>query len=263
MKAVFRIDRPTMQAFFALILGRFVMWSIWRNVPDKLGSGLLLALVAIDLTILAAQLWLIHRARRVAGTGVVSFTLGLLALIATALTLAVDLDRTALAYLKPPPTLPAQPLLKTIETRVVLTGDIGFDSYNALRATLIADPNLTTLQLDSSGGRIPAARGIARLVREANLATHVSGTCASACTIVLAAGHVRSMEQGSRIGFHSYRLISTVATLSPSDEQERDKSELAAQGISVEFLDRAFATPHDQMWFPSTEELRAAGVLTD
>mgnify|MGYP001168163221 CR=1 FL=1 len=35
-----------------------------------------------------------------------------------------------------------------------------------------------------------------------------------------------------------------------------------ARGVSQDFLDKAFSTPHDDMWFPTIEELTESGIIT-
>lgn len=239
------------------------MLALWTLVPVKPSVSLLVAVLFLDLAVLAWQLTLIRTARRIAGTGFASFALAILAILTVALTLHTDANRMAMAYLRPLP-VPAPPLALEIEQGTVyLSGEIGFDSYNAMAAALRKQVKLTHLELNSDGGRISAARGIARLVREAGLSTRVSGTCASACTIIFAAGKRRTLSDGARIGFHGYRLVSNVTTLDTDAEQERDKAEFIKQGMDPAFVNRALAIPHDDMWFPSRAELRAAGVLTE
>lgn len=142
-----------------------------------------------------------------------------------------------------------------------LSGPIDFTSFVALENTLKAHPDLDTLVLDSLGGRIPAARGLVRLVQEAGLNTHVEGLCASACALAFLAGQKRTLGQAGQLGFHGYRLISTVATLDISEEESRDAAFFARSGVSGTFTQRAFATPHSEMWIPSQQTLKHAGVL--
>jgi len=159
---------------------------------------------------------------------------------------------------------PTQPGPLTREgATATLRGPIGFDSYQALLKALERDSALTTLVLDSPGGRVPAARGLARLVREGAIRTEVYGTCASACTLVFLAGETRVLHAGARLGFHGYRLISGPPLLDPEEEQARDTAYMIARGVAPAFAARAYATPHSNMWFPTRQDLTAAGVLAD
>lgn len=258
-----RVNRQTVTALLALVLGRLAMLTLWTMLPFNPSQTVLLAVVVLDLVILAWQLWLIHRARRLSGTGFASLLMALMAVMAIAFALNTDMNNMASALRRD--TLPPAPqaLLRIEGSRAFLSGDIDFESYNVVQATLAETAGINTLVLDSTGGRIAAARGIARLVRETSLATHVSGICASACTVIFIAGTSRSMSDTARIGFHGYRLVSTVTTLDAQDEEQRDKAAFAAKGISAAFLERAFDVPHDEMWFPTRKTLQAAGVLAD
>ncbi|MGB7318198.1 MAG: hypothetical protein WBC85_09555 [Planktotalea sp.] len=162
------------------------------------------------------------------------------------------------------PALPPAPqaLLKVSEQTVYLSGELTFRSFGALQATLRAYPEINTLALNSPGGRIHAARGLARLVQESELATHVSDTCASACTLPFLAGSVRTMARDAKIGFHGYRLLSTIETLDVEQEEAKDMAAFRAAGVSEGFLKIAFKTPHSGMWFPAYQQLLTDGVLT-
>ncbi len=258
-----RIDQHVLWALSLLVTGRVAMLAIWTVIPTKPSHVVLISILCLDLAVLGWQLLLIHRARRLSGTGLASMLLALITMIAIGFALSTDINRTAAALLREPPSPAARPILKTDGISAHLDEDINFNTYASMQATLQAHPDLQRLTLDSRGGRIAAARGIARLVREAKLDTHVSDICTSACTLIFAAGQNRTMSKQARVGFHGYRLISYVETLNTTDEQDRDKATFIEQGVKSDFIDRAYAVSHDDMWFPSENELRSAGVLTD
>ncbi|WP_431363733.1 hypothetical protein [Planktotalea sp.] len=168
----------------------------------------------------------------------------------------------ALRAMRPPmPPLEA-PVLKTRGTVVYWLGPIDFDSFDALERTLHQNPRLKTLSLDSAGGRIAAARGMARLVSEAKLDTLTSGTCSSACTLVFIAGEKRRLTQEGRIGFHGYKLLSGIQTIDTETEQLRDQKMFEKRGVDSLFLKRAFSVPFEEIWFPDHETLCQAGVTS-
>ena len=58
------------------------------------------------------------------------------------------------------------------------------------------------LNLNSIGGNLDEAFRISEIIIEFNLNTKVVGSCFSSCTIIFLAGNKRSMENGSKLGFH-------------------------------------------------------------
>ena len=162
------------------------------------------------------------------------------------------------------PAIAAQPAPMVVTDGTVrITGTISFATLNRFDATLKAHPAVRRIELMSDGGHVPTARALAVRIETAGLETRAVGLCASACTLVFMAGHARSLAPGAELGFHAYRLESVNPFHSVPDEEARDRSYLSARGVSDSFIARAFATPPDQLWRPTPEELRAAGLLTD
>ena len=118
--------------------------------------------------------------------------------------------------------------------------------------------------LESEGGNIYEARGLAKLIREAKLSTHVETFCSSACTITFIGGIERTLANGAGLGFHQYRVDADymVAFTDPLAEQAKDRALFAEAGVSEAFLERMFREDADGMWFPSVAELLAANVIT-
>jgi len=153
-------------------------------------------------------------------------------------------------------------------TAAIITGEIDFALYAALEQVLADNPDLQEVRLDSVGGAIHAARGLARLVRENGLNTSVQRDCFSACTLVFIAGQSRQLAPQAQLGFHSYaaRLDTSTGKISlgsTDKEQARDRAAFTAAGVSDSFVAQMFDAPHEGLWKPSIEELRAAGVVTD
>jgi hypothetical protein len=167
------------------------------------------------------------------------------------------------------PVAVAAPVTVTTDAAVIrLQGEITLKEFSVVERLLSGEPGFRLLVLHSVGGSIPAARGIARLVEQAGLDTVADGNCFSACTLVFMAGDHRTMTPGSRLGFHSYRTgrVEQGGHLLYGDvgsEQLRDRQYFARRGLSGVFLERIFDAAPDEMWQPSEDELRAAGVLTE
>lgn len=233
----------------------------WGAVPQAgLPGGVIVGLGFADLIVLAlsgAWVWR-NLYRGFGGSGLI-----VRVICAGVFTWSGAMVLTHMGGAAGPPDAPAPPV-RSLPVRggtIEIAGPIDFETFEALARALSGGTDLGQLVLDSGGGRIPAARGLARLVAEAGLDTHVEGTCASACVLVYAAGQNRSLGAQGRLGFHGYKLISVIETIDPQTEQARDAAFYVARGIDAEFIARALSVPHDEMWFPDRSELRAAGVV--
>jgi hypothetical protein len=146
---------------------------------------------------------------------------------------------------------------------VTLSGLFDFGLTRALEALLAEAPEVDLLRLNSGGGRVAEARGVALLVHRHGLAASAVSECSSACTLVLLSAAERYLEPGARLGFHRYGLHSPMVALflDPEAEQARDLALLRGRTVAEAFLARVAATPHETMWFPTTAELIDAGVV--
>ncbi|MGB1110313.1 MAG: hypothetical protein ACPG4N_08150, partial [Gammaproteobacteria bacterium] len=107
-------------------------------------------------------------------------------------------------------------------TGLILNGEIALGITKAMRKAITDNPELQRIELNSPGGNIYEARGLAKLFREYRLATVVTDTCSSACAVSFIGGHQRQLKPGGRIGFHQYRLDADydVPFINPAKEQE-------------------------------------------
>lgn len=145
---------------------------------------------------------------------------------------------------------------------VYLDGMIDFGLTGALETLLQAHPGVRVITLDSGGGLVAEARGVARVIERHRLDTHVESRCHSACTLAYLGGETRSLGPRARLGFHSYRLRSPYLPMfmDPEAEMRRDRSVLAGRGVVPGFLDRVSTTPPSEMWFPSLQAMMDSGV---
>jgi len=74
-------------------------------------------------------------------------------------------------------------------------------------------------------------------------------------------GDSRYAGSGAKIGFHQYALPGLTAE-EQAEITRAGKADLAALGVPSDFVDRVFATPADQMWYPSKDELLNAKIVT-
>lgn len=148
---------------------------------------------------------------------------------------------------------------------VYLGGEVNYLMYHALLLILNQQKDVKMISLDSHGGIVFAARSIAKMIEENQLATHVERQCFSACTMVFAAGQQRTVSERAEVGFHGYSfdMPYRFQTVDPVEEQEKDQAYLLGRGIDAAFLDRAFGTSSKTIWKPTHIELYHAGFTTE
>ena len=164
--------------------------------------------------------------------------------------------------------------------------DIVNDDIARVRTLLQSNPDVTELQLNSSGGSVYAGQEIAWIVMDYGLDTLVVGECTSACVDVFLAGARRRMALGSKIGFHQrYWSPDAVASYyedrradfgwnSPfdygswiyEDTQEEIFEHLTFmidRGVAPGFAVRTMRPDSDDVWYPNRLQLLASGVLRE
>jgi len=149
--------------------------------------------------------------------------------------------------------------------RMRLSGTLELGITVALRAHLERYPGTRTVVLDSPGGNVHEARGLARVIRDNALDTLVTGNCSSACTIAFIGGTRRFLARDARLGFHRYRIDADYPALlsDPEAAQRRDRELYASAGVGTDFIERMFDTAATGLWMLSPRELKEAGVVTE
>ena len=163
--------------------------------------------------------------------------------------------------------------------------EITTEDADTMRDLLRANPGITTLRLNSGGGSVWAAREMARIILDFELDTDVDGECSSSCVRVFLAGQKRTMQRGSKIGFHSrewtpdavesyynnlredkgwdtpFEFASWIYRDTYAEAYE-DMTYAMSRGVAAAFAVEMHA-PRDTMWFPDRTELHGAGLLRD
>lgn len=147
---------------------------------------------------------------------------------------------------------------------LVFEGSIDFGATAEFDQALVDHPGVRRLILDSPGGVVVEARGMANSVGRRGLSTHVEHRCYSACTLVYIAGYPRSIALSGRLGFHRYlqRTSPVYPGLDPDIEQHKDAARFASRDVHAWFIERMFDEPHDSLWMPSRGELFESGIVT-
>ena len=140
-----------------------------------------------------------------------------------------------------------------------VNGPIGYGLAKEVRTVLETNPGVLLIHLNSRGGRVVEARKLRDLIVERHLSTYIGNQCFSACVIAYAAGGERLIDHGAKLGLHQY------SSLRPADlenEYNIDRQFLLAQGVSRQFVERAFKTPNSGVWIPTHKELLEAKLAT-
>jgi hypothetical protein len=160
-------------------------------------------------------------------------------------------------------TKPLPPLSED-GTKVYLKGEFDFDLNSDLQTLIKQHKQISTVQLESNGGLIYAARAIAFTIEKNELNTHVEGVCNSACTVAFMAGIKRTLGENGKIGFHQYEFQKQhpLQVKQAEDEQERDRQYFSERGVSNEFLETVYRSGHHTIWQPKRSILKQSGVIT-
>ncbi len=125
---------------------------------------------------------------------------------------------------------------------------------------------MTTVRLNSGGGRVAEAQKMSDLIRARGLATYVTRECESACTIVFLGGTQRFLYTTAKLGFHqpwARGMTERDQRIAIAQEQARLQ---ALFGLSRGFAERANTASPSGMWYPDQAELlreRVVGAVSD
>lgn len=146
--------------------------------------------------------------------------------------------------------------------QIHLVGTIDLGITDALRTLLDNNPKVHSVILESPGGHIFEARGIAKIIVEEGLDTIVFGECSSSCATAFISGARRLMGPEAKIGFHRYRLDASFAgpNAQPDREFEKDLMYYRQRGVRTGLLAEAAETSWKDMWYPGHAVLLEAGV---
>ena len=156
-----------------------------------------------------------------------------------------------------------------------------------LLKTLKNNPNIKIIHLTSLGGFISAAVEMADIIIDFELDTHVKEICFSACPLLLIGGETRTLERGSKIGFHRSSWDSNSMKDFYEDKETREiygwknefdfsswvyddsQEEIYSQfkyylerGVSPSFVIETMKARSEDGWYPRRKDLLEANVIT-
>jgi hypothetical protein len=150
-------------------------------------------------------------------------------------------------------------------TTLFINGYFPYGISDNVEKVLQKYPTITTISFTSRGGRSYEGVRIANIIDSHGLNTVVPRSCSSACSIAFLGGHQRHIFEATKLGFHSISLGENEQRLYYLIAKKINKQQFALQnknGIPRYFVDKMNATPPASMWYPSTQELYDAGVIT-
>lgn len=125
--------------------------------------------------------------------------------------------------------------------------------------------------LDSQGGSVSDALEIGRTMRALGVEARLEdgAVCMSACPYMFAGGVVRQVAEGARLGVHqhSFGESSMLPAFLAVEDVQRGQAEvlahLDAMGIDLGIMGPAMATPADEIYILTAEELLDWDVVTE
>lgn len=150
---------------------------------------------------------------------------------------------------------------------LIFDGVVSWPLVADVRQQLADNPDIDVIVLNSPGGDTIAGRRVNDILRERPVATAVLGTCASACTVIYAAGQRRAIHPDGRLGFHASAVILMDAMMTRIMNSLTFRSDaLNARyyrqaGFDDAFIERAVTTPSTDLWVPSQDVLLQANVV--
>lgn len=131
-------------------------------------------------------------------------------------------------------------------------------------------PEVSRVDLDSSGGSVADAVAIGRTLRAVGYATHVAAgaVCLSACPYMLAGGPVRSVDPGALVGVHqhSYGENTILPAFMAINDIQRAQAGvmdfLTEMGVDLRLLSYALRTPPDEINLLDEAVMRELRLVT-
>jgi hypothetical protein len=149
----------------------------------------------------------------------------------------------------------------TVNSRTLhLNGKITAGTAERFLALINKHPKVDQISLTSPGGRVETAAQIGALIEKRNLSTIAVGECSSACTLIFFSSKNRALGVDAVLGFHSPSSGSGGDVVVNGASRELRLTYVGA-GLPDAFVEKAFWTPSDTVWYPSDEELIDAGAI--
>lgn len=182
--------------------------------------------------------------------------------ISTAVTTIIPQSREYLEIVAGDKDMPEMRLLLLPSGKEVeISGGLRAGCAQEFREFIERTPSIKVVHVNSIGGRISEGLEIAKIVADREMTTYVSNSCASAATLIFLSGRERFVNEEAKVGFHAgYFPGVDKETIDVKSGVMADHMKSA--GVSADFITKALGTSHDQMWYPTLQEMLDAGVVT-
>lgn len=169
-----------------------------------------------------------------------------------------------------PRRLDARVIAEGETTRVALRGAIAPGDAERV-VPLLRENAPGRVTLDSPGGSVRDALAIGRALRAlaAETVLEDAAICLSACPYVFAGGTVRRVAETARLGVHqhSFGENTVLPAFIAIEDIQRGQAEvvahLSAMGVDLRLMEPALATPANEIYILSRDELTEWRVITE
>lgn len=148
---------------------------------------------------------------------------------------------------------------------ITLTGPFEIGVVAAFADALKKYSHTAGVVLDSPGGNVYQARGLAKLIEKYRLDTYAFGICYSSCTLAFIAGKKKYLGKHARLGFHAYQIDpgQKYPSLDIDKEQQKDLQFYSRYIADTDFVEKIFSTNCSGIWEPHLDELLNAKVVDE
>lgn len=159
---------------------------------------------------------------------------------------------------------------KVSDEEIEINGEFIFGLTNEVANYFTKYPNIKTVKLNSLGGSLIVGHNLHAFLKSKSVTIYTTTGCESACVYAFLAGTKRIMYGKYKLGFHSAR--NTYAEKFEGTDTGKFIDALhyrSGGGIdcsyynSEEFCNKVKATPWNEMWWPTVEELKLNRIITD
>ena len=144
-----------------------------------------------------------------------------------------------------------------------LKGGLGFGIAKEIEHLVAKNPNVKGIILDSNGGWVYEGRKLSKIILINGLDTYTLKGCYSACGTAFISGNKRYLAKGANLAFHQYKskVKSFDSFVDMPSEQKKDLIIYKRKDISQDFIDKMFKAKHDDLWYPTIDEMLTSGVV--
>ena len=167
-----------------------------------------------------------------------------------------------IAFLSDPDIAPYKITVVENGRELLIEGGIKHGLLKDLKKAIKFTPSITTINLESVGGRHGEAKDLYNYISKKGLDTVTNKRCVSACTIIFAAGRNRWLGIKGRLGFHSASFVGMSNNEVNKGLQEIYSTINKDKGILLNIFYKGNKVDPKKMWYPTRDELLTSKFIT-